>query len=229
MDWTTNAIGRKIPVEIEGRKLRPFAGAHADSAPGGSSGSRRTAGGPSRTPPGRGAPDKRVATWDDLLDRMDVRSGQTISFHHHLRDGDAIVNEVVARLAARGVRDLTLATTLFSVHERLVPFVESGVVARIEGSMYGPVGAACTRGAMKGLASLLARKLNLVQEYEDMVPTFVEQMLDLHKKLAASAIPEDRALYQRQIEASDRQIDALVYELYGLTEEEIAIVERASA
>jgi len=32
-----------------------------------------------------------------------------------------------------------------------------------------------------------------------------------------------RALYQRQIEATDRQIDALVYELYGLGEEEIAI------
>jgi hypothetical protein len=30
---------------------------------------------------------------------------------------------------------------------------------------------------------------------------------------------------QRQIEAADRQIDALVYEFYGLTEEEIKIVE----
>ncbi|MBN1658566.1 MAG: hypothetical protein JXA93_09210 [Anaerolineae bacterium] len=50
-------------------------------------------------------------------------------------------------------------------------------------------------------------------------------MLDLHKKLAAVAIPADRTLYQRQIDATDRQIDALVYELYDLTEEEIAIVE----
>ena len=32
-------------------------------------------------------------------------------------------------------------------------------------------------------------------------------------------------MYQRQIEATDRQIDALVYELYGLTEEEIKIIE----
>lgn len=38
-----------------------------------------------------------------------------------------------------------------------------------------------------------------------------------------------RALYRRQIEATDRQIDALVYELYGLTEDEIAIVEAAAA
>ncbi|HNS49714.1 MAG TPA: Eco57I restriction-modification methylase domain-containing protein [Anaerolineae bacterium] len=63
----------------------------------------------------------------------------------------------------------------------------------------------------------------------DRVVALVEQMLDLHKKLAAVGIPEDRALYQRQIEATDRQIDALVYELYGLTEEEIAIAEGASA
>jgi len=40
-----------------------------------------------------------------------------------------------------------------------------------------------------------------------------------------SAFPADKELYQRQIEATDRQIDALVYELYGLSEEEMAIVE----
>ncbi len=50
-------------------------------------------------------------------------------------------------------------------------------------------------------------------------------MIALRRKLAAATVPADRALYQRQIEATDRQIDALVYELYGLTEEEIAIVE----
>ena len=54
-------------------------------------------------------------------------------------------------------------------------------------------------------------------------------MLDLHKKPAAATIPDDKALYQRQIEATDHQIDALVYELYGLTEEEIAIAEGDAA
>ena len=44
--------------------------------------------------------------------------------------------------------------------------------------------------------------------------------------LPAATIPADKELYQRQIEATDRQIDALVYELYGLTEEETAIVEK---
>ena len=43
--------------------------------------------------------------------------------------------------------------------------------------------------------------------------------------MAGAAIPADKKLYQRQIEATDAEIDALVYELYGLTEEEIAMVE----
>lgn len=51
--------------------------------------------------------------------------------------------------------------------------------------------------------------------------------MDLHKKLAAATIPADKDLYQRGIEATDKEIDALVYELYGLSEEEIAIVEGA--
>jgi len=59
----------------------------------------------------------------------------------------------------------------------------------------------------------------------DKMVALVERMLALHKKLAAAAIPADKELYQRQIEATDRQIDALVYELYGLTEGEIGVVE----
>ncbi len=54
---------------------------------------------------------------------------------------------------------------------------------------------------------------------------FVERMLALHKQLAAANTPNEKAMLQRQIDATDAQIDALVYELYGLTEEEIRIVE----
>jgi hypothetical protein len=55
--------------------------------------------------------------------------------------------------------------------------------------------------------------------------TLVEQMLELHKRLAATTSASDRDLYQRQIDATDREIDRLVYELYGLTDEEIGVVE----
>ena len=58
--------------------------------------------------------------------------------------------------------------------------------------------------------------------------TLVEGMLELHKKLPEVHIPDDEKLYQRQINATEMQIDSLVYELYGLTEKEIRIVEEAT-
>jgi hypothetical protein len=63
------------------------------------------------------------------------------------------------------------------------------------------------------------------RERHDRVVALVEQMLDLHKRLHAAQTQTDKELYQRQIDATDKQIDALVYELYGLTEQEIRIVE----
>ena len=63
-----------------------------------------------------------------------------------------------------------------------------------------------------------------VKRHERMV-TLVENMLALHKRLAAAGSPQEKELLQRQIAYTDREIDALVYELYGLTDEEIRIVE----
>ena len=53
----------------------------------------------------------------------------------------------------------------------------------------------------------------------------VEQMLKLHKDLAAALTPDLKTSLQRQIDATDTQIDHLVYDLYGLTNEEIRVVE----
>jgi len=56
--------------------------------------------------------------------------------------------------------------------------------------------------------------------------SLVDQMLSIHKRLHEARTPHEQTVLPRQIEATDGQIDALVYELYGLTEEEISIVER---
>ena len=53
----------------------------------------------------------------------------------------------------------------------------------------------------------------------------MQAMLDLHKALSSAGPEHERTLLARRIEATDRQIDRLVYELYGLTEEEIGLVE----
>jgi hypothetical protein len=57
---------------------------------------------------------------------------------------------------------------------------------------------------------------------------FVEAKLQLRKFLAGANTPNEKAALRRQIAATDGQIDQLVYELYGLTEDEIQIVEEAT-
>ena len=62
----------------------------------------------------------------------------------------------------------------------------------------------------------------------DRMVQLVEQMLDLHQRRQAAQMEHDRTSLTRRIHATDRQIDALVYELYGLTDAEIEIVEVAT-
>jgi adenine-specific DNA-methyltransferase len=62
----------------------------------------------------------------------------------------------------------------------------------------------------------------------DKIVSLVEQMLSAQKQLAAAQSEKDKDFYTNRCDGLDRQIDALVYELYGLTEEEIKIVEGTS-
>lgn len=59
----------------------------------------------------------------------------------------------------------------------------------------------------------------------DRMVTLVDTMLDLHRRKATEGNPATRRQIEAQIAATDSQIDRLVYELYGLTAEEIALVE----
>lgn len=87
-------------------------------------------------------------------------------------------------------------------------------------------------------------RYRLISQYMEQVPiadalladtvdaqrlvSLVDSMLALHKRLSAEHLPQRREQIQREIDATDRQIDAIVYQLYGLTKEEIAIVEEAT-
>ena len=61
--------------------------------------------------------------------------------------------------------------------------------------------------------------------HDEMV-TKVEAMLEAKKHLAKAKTDKDKTYYENKCAALDRQIDRLVYDLYGLTEEEVRIVER---
>jgi hypothetical protein len=79
------------------------------------------------------------------------------------------------------------------------------------------------------IEQLPIRIINFSNNFEkarhDNMVALVEQMLSLHKQLAAAKTDHDKTILQRQIDSTDQQIDRLVYELYGLTEEDIKIVE----
>lgn len=90
---------------------------------------------------------KIVPSLEAAFQLAEVRDGMTISFHHHLRNGDLVVNMALEILSNMGVRDLLLApSALFPVHEGILSHVRSGVVRAIEGSVNGPVGRAASKG-----------------------------------------------------------------------------------
>ncbi|HJW86799.1 MAG TPA: DNA methyltransferase [Candidatus Brocadiaceae bacterium] len=64
--------------------------------------------------------------------------------------------------------------------------------------------------------------------HHDNLVALVDQILEHHKQLTLAKTGHDKTVIQRQIDAADRQIDQLVYKLYGLTEEEIKTVEGGS-
>ena len=61
----------------------------------------------------------------------------------------------------------------------------------------------------------------------DKLVFLVDNMLELQKKYHEARMERDKEIYERQIKIVDEQIDRLVYDLYGLTEEEIGVVEGA--
>jgi len=59
------------------------------------------------------------------------------------------------------------------------------------------------------------------------VVALVSRMLQLQKRLRDAKAHDEKIVVQQEIEATDVKIDALVYELYGLTAEEIQVIEES--
>lgn len=93
---------------------------------------------------------KMLQSVDAALDACELRSGATISFHHHLRNGDYVLNMVLDAAAARGISNLTVAaSSLFPVHQPLVEHIRRGVVTGLYTAyMSGPVADAISIGLM---------------------------------------------------------------------------------
>ncbi|MDO5733911.1 MAG: citrate lyase subunit alpha [Eubacteriales bacterium] len=86
-----------------------------------------------------------------LIAHLDIPNGSRISFHHHLRNGDYVLNAVMAELAKQGKRDLTInASAFFDCHEPLIELIEKGVVSGLECNyMSAKLGAAIGLGILE--------------------------------------------------------------------------------
>ena len=87
---------------------------------------------------------------EEAIRKTGLQDGMTISFHHHFRNGDHILNMVLDQLAAMGFRNLTLAaSSLAAVHSPLIGHIRSGLITHIETSgLRGALADEITRGLM---------------------------------------------------------------------------------
>lgn len=94
---------------------------------------------------------KLVASVREAIERTGLKDGMTISFHHHMRNGDYVLNMVLAEAAAMGIKDLTVnASSIFDIHEPLIEHIRNKVVTGVECNyMGGRVGKAISEGILE--------------------------------------------------------------------------------
>ena len=95
--------------------------------------------------------NKLLPTIKDAIIASGLRDGMTVSFHHHLRNGDYVLNMVMQAIAELGIRDLTVnASSLFDTHRPLIGHIENGVVTTLMTDyMSGELGKFISAGGMK--------------------------------------------------------------------------------
>ncbi len=94
---------------------------------------------------------KLVNTIREAIELSGLKSGMTVSFHHHLRNGDYVLNMVMEEIANLGIRDLTVnASSIFAIHAPLVDHIKNHVVTMLQTDyMSGPVAKAISEGIME--------------------------------------------------------------------------------
>ena len=134
-----------------------------------------------------------------------------------------IVRDNLYTIVARN-KDLNLRFALGVLNSKLLNWFYQNVINPEQGEALAQV----KRGHIAKLPIPpldLSKRTNKTKH--DKMVKLVERMLELHKKLGEAKVPTEKERLQREIGATDKQIDTLVYELYGLTDEEIRIVEGA--
>jgi len=148
--FVVNSIGRRVPSIVNNQEMTPYLGLKKHRPTG-----RKAA---PLIPTCIDYPDdgnKVVSSLEVALLKCGLKSGMTISTHHHLRDGDLVSNTIFDIAADKGIKDLVWAPSAsFPCNEPVIKHLENGTINRIEGSMNGPLGRFTSYGGMKGCAVL---------------------------------------------------------------------------
>ena len=89
----------------------------------------------------------------NCFDLLNIKDGMTLSFHHHLRNGDGVLNKVIEEIKRRDLKNITIAaSSIFPVHEDMCELIEKGNITKIYTNyISGPVAKTITSGKMKDL------------------------------------------------------------------------------
>ncbi|MGO2118535.1 MAG: citrate lyase subunit alpha [Fusobacterium sp.] len=123
-----NKVDRELPEYIEGYgEVKAYAGPFATKPEG-----KKYAPTKGFSKPG----DKKlVETIKEAIEKCDLKDGMTISFHHHLRNGDYVLNMVMDEIAKMGIKNINLvASSLTKAHEPILEHIKSGVITGINTS-----------------------------------------------------------------------------------------------
>ena len=93
---------------------------------------------------------KLVSSIREAVQLAGLKDGMTVSFHHHLRNGDYVLNQVMDTIAQLGIRDLNVnASSVFDAHAPLLEHMQNGVVTNLSADyIAATVGRAISRGIL---------------------------------------------------------------------------------
>ena len=147
-----NAVGREIPEYIENYgAVKPFEGAyaHIEGCYNKASAKNHTA---ALSKKSGLVNAKLLSSIEEAIEKSGLKDGMTVSFHHHMRNGDYVVNMVMEAIESKGIKDIHVAASgLFKCHEPLVRMAENGTIRKITLSTIspGPLAKAITAGKLK--------------------------------------------------------------------------------
>lgn len=94
---------------------------------------------------------KMLSTVREAIEAAGLKDGMTISFHHHFREGDAVMNMVMEEIAKLGIKNLSIApSSISNIHEPLIGYIKDGIITNITSSgLRDNLGAAISSGLME--------------------------------------------------------------------------------